>query len=83
MYINGACYVIVVHARTNPLISHVPQRPARKSARVRLKQESKINDPWKLLDPHEPRKADNKPFRKGRVLTSCSVVHIIRISEGT
>lgn len=82
MYLSSACYVIVIHARTNPLICHVLQRPARRSARVRLKQESKIDDPWKLLDPHEPRKTENKPYRKGRVLTSYSVVHIVQISEG-
>ena len=49
------------------LVSHT-QRTPRRTARVRLKKESKIDDPWKLLDPYEPMKAENKPFRKGRTL---------------
>ena len=41
------------------------QRPTR---RVRLKTESKADDPWKLLDPHEPVKTEKKPHRKGKTL---------------
>ena len=39
----------------------------RRSKRVRLKEEAKMEDPWKLLDPHDPVSTSdsNRPFKKG------------------
>lgn len=46
--------------------SAASQKTLRRSARVRVKRENKMEDPWKLLDPHHPAgTAEKKPFKKG------------------
>lgn len=31
-----------------------------------MPEEPSVTDNWKLLDPHEPKKQDLKPFKKGQ-----------------
>ena len=51
----GACY------QTTP-----SPEPSRRERRVRIAEEQKPDNPWALLDPHDPGNGTwNKPFKKG------------------